>query len=137
MNQFLNLQATDLVLVLELEPIGSPDIVVNLNGVQNNTTLTDNIIYTRVIPLRESFFTSIELKNKDYNQSTETAVKIKKFTVDDIDMLQFNHAFTYTNDKNINSPTKYLGYNGKWTVSVDKPFYQWLHQITNQGMLIQ
>jgi hypothetical protein len=51
-------------------------------------------------------------------------------------MPRFNYLANYINEHNTNTPTSYLGVNGKWTLTIDRPFYQWLHQARSQGWLI-
>jgi hypothetical protein len=84
-----------------------------------------------------SFFSiEIELSNKHYTLEYETAVIIKQLSVDNIDLLSKVYLADYVNDHNNTSPTSYLGFNGKWTLTFDKPFYRWLHQHSGQGWLL-
>ena len=89
------------------------------------------------LDLFEPFFIQVELKNKTkLYPDQETAVQIK-LQIDGIDLLpRFDYLAKYVNDQDNNSPTSYLGYNGKWRLTFDRPFYQWLHQATGQGWLL-
>ena len=80
---------------------------------------------------------SAELRNKHYTTEYETAVIIKRLSIDNIEIIpQYDYLADYDNDHDNNNPTHYLGFNGKWTLTIDRPFYQWLHQVQNQGWLI-
>jgi hypothetical protein len=129
---------TRLRLHIELEPVGTPDITVSVNDIINDYPgLSDNIILDYYIDLLEPFSVNIELRNKHYTTEYETAVVIKRLSVDGIDLIpKYDYLAEYINDHNKNVPASYLGYNGKWTLTFDCPFYQWLHRSSKQGWLI-
>lgn len=88
--------------------------------------------------LREKFNVTFELKNKKYRSDKETAIVIKKFCVDDIEILpRYNHLLTYENDHNQNITTNYMGYNGKLYISSNENFYMWYHSASDQGLLLK
>ena len=140
MNNYLDLQATDFKLnvCFELEPIGAPDIIVLINNsILTKTKLTESLKLEYQLDLLDLFSIDIELKNKTYTLEYETAVIIRQLSIDNINLIpKYDYLATYINDHNNTSPTSYLGFNGKWTLTFDKPFYQWLHQHTGQGLLI-
>jgi hypothetical protein len=130
-------------LILELEVInhnGDPVIEVILNNerIYGKYPLTSfRRIYTR-LGLLESVKLEILMNNKQYNSKQETAIIIKNFFIDNINIIPtYNHLIDYQNDHNINTKTNYLGYNGTWTLNIDRPFYQWLHQASGQGWLLE
>ena len=87
--------------------------------------------------LLQPFAIIIELKNKIYDKDNQTAVIIRSLQIDGIDLVpRFDYLAEYVNDHGNNNPTNYLGFNGKWTLTFDRPFYQWLHQATGQGWLL-
>jgi hypothetical protein len=64
-------------------------------------------------------------------------VIVRKIAVDNIDLVpEYDRLATYVNDHNHTDPTSYIGFNGVWTFTVNRPFYQWLHQAQSQGWLI-
>jgi hypothetical protein len=129
-NQYLDIQ-------IQLKPVGLPNIWAKVNH--------DYIGYSRLsapitldyrIRLSEPFTIIIELHNKDYNANNETAVIIERLSVDNIDIIpKYDYLAEYINDHNNNNPTSYLGFNGKWTLTIDRPFYHWLHKHSGQGWL--
>lgn len=140
MKTYSDLQAidTDLAITVTLEPVGNPDVLLLID----KKILAGGVLYKSVtvetaITSLESFWISVELRNKvKIHPDQETAVQIK-LQVDGIDILpRFDYLAVYTNDHNDSNPTSYLGYNGKWTLTFDRPFYQWLHQATGQGWLL-
>jgi hypothetical protein len=123
---------------IQVEPVGRPcvDIVVN-DTVIEYQSLTDTITYTKFVDLLTPITLSIILSNKIYTQEYETAVIIKRLSVDNIDLTpDYDYLADYQNDHHNNTPTNYLGFNGKWTLTIDRPFYQWLHQAQGQGWLL-
>jgi hypothetical protein len=140
MNNYLDLTDIDtrLNLVLDLEPIGTPMISVSIgNTLCYNSASSDPIIITTVLPLLDTFDIIISLSDKHYTTEYETAIIIKKLSIDNINIIpEYNHLVDYQNDHNNNSPTNYLGFNGEWTLKINRPFYQWLHQAQGHGWLL-
>ena len=145
MKNYLDLQATDYTLdvCVELAPVGTPDVIVKVATVAGatDTYSTDALInpvkLTYRLGLRDLFSIEIELRNKTYTLEYETAVVIQRITVDSIDIVPvFDFLARYDNDHGYVDSTSYLGFNGKWTLAFDRPFYQWIHQHTAQGLLV-
>jgi hypothetical protein len=140
MKNYSDLQAIDtrLHLHVELEPVGTPDITVSVNDIMNDYPgLSHNIILDYYIDLLDLFAVNIELCNKHYTTEYETAVIIRRLSIDDIKLIpEYDYLAKYVNDHDNNNPTSYLGFNGKWTLTIDRPFYHWLHEHSGQGWLI-
>ena len=140
MKTYSDLQAIDtrLQLQVELEPVGTPEVTIAINGVENHyLVLSDTIILDYRVNLLDLFAVSIELSNKHYTTEYETAVIIRRLSVDNIELIpQYDYLAEYVNDHDNNNPTSYLGFNGKWTLTFDRPFYHWLHLHSGQGWLI-
>jgi hypothetical protein len=121
-----------------LETIGQPWVNIAVNdNVIDHRPLTDSLIYTEFVDLLNPITVSVILYNKIYTQEYETAVVIKRLSVDNIDLIpRYDYLAEYHNDHNNTNPTSYLGFNGKWTLTIDRPFYQWLHQVQGQGWLL-
>jgi len=140
MNNYLNLTDIDtcLELSLELEPVGSPVVTVLINNkVQHHSTLSESLVIKNCLELLNPFTIDIILSNKHYTVDYETAVIISKLEIDNINLVpKYDYLADYQNDHNNNSPTNYLGFNGKWTLTIDRPFYHWLHQAQGQGWLL-
>ena len=140
MKTYSDLQAIDsrLHLHIELEPVGTPDITVSVNDVLGDYPgLSDTIILDYHVDLLDLFAVNIELSNKHYTTEYETAVIIKRLSIDNIELIpQYDYLARYINDHDNDNPTSYLGFNGKWTLTIDRPFYHWLHQHSGQGWLI-
>lgn len=121
-----------------LEPVGNPEVQLIINdNIIDYIKLTQTITITDFAQLLSPINVSIELANKTYTLEYETAVIIKKISIDNINIVpKYDYLAKYVNDHNNNSPTSYLGFNGKWTLTIDHPFYQWLHQVQGQGWLL-
>jgi hypothetical protein len=130
MKTYSELTDTDIQIDLQFELIGNPKFTVN------GVVLTqDNLIYH--VDLLSPFSVVIELYNKHYTTEYETAVIIKRLLIDNIDIMgQYDYLAEYDNDHGFKNPTNYLGFNGKWTLSIDRPFYHWLHLHSGQGWLL-
>jgi hypothetical protein len=140
MKTYSDLQAIDsrLHLQIELKPVGIPDIAVSVNDIIDDYPgLSDNIILDYHIDLLDLFSIDIELRNKHYTTEYETAVIIQRLSIDNIELMpEYNYLARYINDHDNNDPTSYLGFNGKWRLTFDRPFYHWLHEHSGQGWLI-
>lgn len=139
MKTYSDLQAIDqrLHCHVELEPVGTPEVSVIIAGVYGGGKLFKSAVFDVNMDLLTPFTIEIELKNKIYTTEHETAVIIKCLQIDGIDLVpRFDYLAEYDNDHANADPTSYLGFNGKWTLTFDRPFYQWLHQATGQGWLL-
>ena len=135
MNNYLDLLDidTDIQIDVNLSVIGSPDFSVVINNKRWNTPRHIKTPLKLLSPIN----IEIELRNKHYTLDYETAVIIDRISVDNINLIpQYDYLADYQNDHNNNNPTSYLGFNGKWTLTIDRPFYQWLHQVQGQGWLL-
>lgn len=127
MNNYSDLTAISAQVQVQLELIGNPDYQVAIAGI--NTTC-------HYVDLNQPFNIDVELMTKDYS-AEETAVIIRSIRVDGIELIdQFVHWAQYTNDHNHTAPTNYIGFVGRWSLQINQPFYQWLHQATSQGWLL-
>ena len=140
MKNYLDLRATNhqLTVEIELEAVGRPKFSCGINNkLAEYHGNSDTINLSYKLDLLESFLVIIELMDKVYTTEYETAVIIRRLCIDNIDIIpRYDYLAEYNNDHANNNPTSYLGFNGKWTLTIDRPFYQWLHQVTGQGWLI-
>lgn len=133
MNNYSDLQVTELNLTMKLATVGNPDYTVKVN---NNIIITGNVI-NYSFGLLDTISIEVELRNKVYTADYETAVIIDQISIDNINIIpEYNQIITYINDHDYLNPTNYIGFNGKWTLTIDRPFYQWLHQAQGQGWLL-
>ena len=141
MKKFSDLLATDLHLdlVLTAEPVGIPDVEIWANQqLIYQGQLLESFTVSTQLPLLSEISVSVKLKNKVYSLESETAVVVTKLSIDGFDLVpHFTHLAQYTNDHDFKDPTSYVGFNGEWKFEVSKPFYQWQHEITGQGWLLQ
>lgn len=142
MTTFSDLLATEtsITVVIKLRAVtdnGVPGCVVKINqSVEYYDLLLDRITITKVLPLLEPFDIEISMFDKRYSSEYDTAVIIESITIDDFDVIsKHTHLAQYTNDHDYPGATSYLGFNGVWRMSINRPFYQWRHQATNQGWL--
>ena len=139
MNTYSDLQDIDtrLHVHLALKVIGTPEVAIIVGKNFAGGKLYKNLEIALDLDLLEPLIIQIELRNKIYDQNNETAVIVEKLQIDGIDLVpKYDYLATYDNDHNYTDPTSYLGFNGKWTLTFDRPFYQWLHQVTEQGWLL-
>lgn len=139
MKTYSDLQAIDhqVHVQVTLEPIGTPDTCIIVGPHRGGGLLFQPVDFTVSVPLLTPFIIQIELANKIYSDQQETAVRISRLCIDDVDILpRYLHLAQYVNDHAWKDPTDYLGFNGKWTLTIDQPFYQWLHQHSGQGWLL-
>jgi len=135
MNNYLELQDIDnnIPIKVKLSIIGSPDFSIGINN-KHWDNQTDVIIDHKLL---NPIDIEIQLRNKHYTLEYETAVIINQLSIDNIDLIpHYDYLANYQNDHGNNDPTSYLGFNGKWTLTIDRPFYQWLHQVQGQGWLL-
>jgi hypothetical protein len=140
MKNYLDLQDIDtrLNLVIELEPVGTPATQVIINDKEYDyPQLLSSIIINDYLPLIDNINIDVIMSDKQYTLEYETAVIIK-LSIDNIEIIpKYNHLIKYNNDQNCNTETtNYLGFNGKWSLTIDRPFYHWLHEHSGQGWLI-
>jgi hypothetical protein len=139
MNNFLDLQDTELELdlILRICPVGCPRLKVSINDDVYEWNAEHPFLIQRQLPLLDPFLIKIELLEKDYTAAQETAAVIEQLSIDKIELVPtWTQLAQYHNDHNYHDPTNYLGFVGAWTLSVDRPFYQWWHSATGQGLLL-
>jgi hypothetical protein len=143
MKNFSDLLDTDIqisvsVAVSPVADNGMPTAQIKIN---NHTwyydTLESTTTVTCQIPLLDPVVIEIGLSNKSYDQFKETAIIIDSVCIDNFEIVpNFTHLAHYQNERNIDDPTAYLGFNGTWKLSIPGPFYQWHHAVTGQGWLL-
>lgn len=143
MKNFSELLDTDycLKLSIELKAIcqnGDPGCRVQVN---DKVLLCDHIastlILTCTLPLTEPIDISISLFDKNYSDTAETAVIISQISIDNFNLVPYwTHMAVYHNERSINNPTSYLGFNGTWQFVIADAFYRWKHSVTGQGWLL-
>jgi len=139
MKTYSDLQDIDtrLNLVIQLELVGSPKFQLLINDKEYDSTAISQSIIQDYLPLMDPIKIDIILSEKHYTTEYETAVIIKQLSIDNINLIpQYDYLAKYDNDHRFNNPTSYVGFNGKWTLTIDQPFYHWLHEHSGQGWLI-
>lgn len=122
MKTYSEVTATSALVRIELELSSNVEYTASINGIKKS----GNVI-CHWVPLTKPFAIEVELLSADSN------ILIKQITVDNIEVVpKFDQLATY-----MGSPTNYMDQVGKWTLTFDRPFYQWLHQATGQGWLLE
>lgn len=123
---------------INLRPVGRPNTWIRVNhDLIGYTALSDTIQLDYQVGLLDTINITVELYNKHYTTEYETAVIIDNIMVDNIEIIpKYDYLADYVNDHNNTDPTSYLGFNGKWSLIIDRPFYHWLHEHSGQGWLI-
>ena len=126
---------------LDLRLIGQPRYKVKINNVVYEHLAANNLGQTSLVAnchLLEPIRITVTLYGKDYLEDSTRALVIESLRLDEFDIVpNWTQLAIYDNDKNDCQPTNYLGYNGHWTLDIDRPFYLWKHQITGQGWLLE
>ena len=143
MKTFYDLQdiETDIELVITLNAItdnGQPHAkVISNNKILLDADVDSKVIVKEKLELMSLINISITLSNKLYSNQKETALIIDNIEIDGNEIIpKYNHCVLYDNDHSRNVTTHYLGWNGTWSLCIDKPFYHWLHQQSNNGWLL-
>ena len=139
MKNYSDLQAIDprLTCHIHLETVGHPDVSVIVGPHMAGGILYRDLDIRVELDLLQPFLIQIELQNKIYTAEAETAVRIRSIQIDGQELIpRFLGLARYDNDHRFKNPTDYLGFNGKWTLTIDRPFYHWLHEHTAQGWLL-
>jgi len=126
---------------LGLRLVGQPRYKIQINNVVYEHLALNNKNQASLVAqcsLLEPIKIVLTLYGKNYLKDSESALIIDSLDFDNFPIVpNWTQLANYTNDKNDNQPTSYLGYNGHWTFAIDKPFYLWKHQITGQGWLFE
>jgi hypothetical protein len=90
------------------------------------------------VGLKDSIEIEISMMGKEYSQTQETAVIIESVDIDGFEIVpNWTHLAVYNSERGLQGPTSYLGINGSWKLTIDRPFYQWRHLVTGQGWLLE
>lgn len=108
------------------------------NDILHKGNIEKELILNYQTNLLEIIDLKIELLNKDYKNSKNTAITIESLKINSFEIIpQWTQLARYENDCNISQPTNHLVFNGIWNLKIDKPFYRWKHEITGQGWLLK
>lgn len=120
MKNYLELTDTDLEVYLEIDGTGDYLVTVDDETYTNPTTITQQV------SLHRPFSIVVELV-------AGGPVILKSGRVDGIEIIpRYDYLAEY-----LGQPTSYLDCAGKWQLTINRPFYQWLHQTTGQGWLFE
>jgi hypothetical protein len=100
-------------------------------------SLEHTITVCAQIGLHDDVLVAIELRDKIYDLTRETALHITSIEVDGLEIK--DHCYDlieYTNDQDVRTQSLYLGFNGRWVLRIPGPFYRWWHTVTGQGWLL-
>ena len=140
MNHYYDQQVINTSLIIEpCKSSHDPRSVVMING---------NILFEGVLDkittlhhesdLLDTIDISVELRDKNYKQSSDSGIIINSLTIDEFDVIpNWTHLAKYENDHNYSEPTNHLGFNGTWRLKISEPFYRWHHRVAGQGWLLE
>ena len=119
--------------------IQMPNVKIEVNNnILYNGNLENKLILKHQINLLETIDIKLELLNKNYKHSKNTAITIESVKINSFELIpHWTQLATYKNDQNVTQPTNYLGFNGIWNLKINEPFYRWRHKITGQGWLLE
>lgn len=118
---------------------GAPDVKISVNQqTMIYKKLKQQIDHQFEIPLLDPINISIEMSGKQYDEHRETAVILESVKIENFEIIpNWTNLSSYINERGINEPVSYLGYNGVWTLRIDEPFYRWHHRVTGKGWLLE
>lgn len=134
--------ATENTIFLQITPIhtnGFPDIWVSINDTPvYQGLLQSTLCVERSFALTSRLKVAVGLQNKQYSEHLETAVVIDSLRINAFELVpQWTHLASYINERDINDPVSYLGFNGVWCLETDDCFHRWWHRSTGQGWLLE
>jgi hypothetical protein len=143
MKNFSELLDTDLRIDIKISlsvisDNGYPRCKVSVNDLtQYNDSMFESLAVESTVRLLDPIRIVIEMSGKNHSREKETAIVIDSVTIDGFEILpNWTHLAQYENERCIDSPTSYLGFNGVWSLQINEPFYHWRHRITGQGWLL-
>jgi hypothetical protein len=144
MKNFSDLPDTDpaIAVVIKLSVVsdnGFPGALIRVNqDVIEYLQLTQSVEHHFEVELNQPIEIEIALIDKQYSQDQETAILINSVSIDGFEIVPgWTHLAIYDSERGLQGPTSYLGINGSWKLSIDRPFYQWRHDVTGQGWLLE
>jgi hypothetical protein len=144
MNNFSDLLDTkqQLNLTIKLGVItdnGCPGVSLRVNNdVIEYLQLSSAVGHSFDLSIVDPIEIEISMTDKEYSEHQETAVLIESINIDGFEIVpQWTHLAEYHSERGLQGPTSYLGINGSWKLTIDRPFYQWRHHITGQGWLLE
>jgi hypothetical protein len=125
--------------IIPIVDIQAPKIKIKINEfVLYNNELKQEISLEHKIKILENLDIKIELFDKNYEISKNTAIVIESLKINFFEIIPtFINLATYKNNNDIFQPTKHLEFNGIWNLKINEPFYRWKHRITGQGWLLE
>jgi hypothetical protein len=125
--------------IIPVIDVQMPNVKIKVNNnVLYNGNLENKLILKHQINLLEIIDIKLELLNKNYKRSKNTAITIESVKINSFELIpHWTQLATYKNDQNVTQPTNYLGFNGIWNLKINEPFYRWRHKITGQGWLLE
>jgi len=138
MNPFLNLLDTvdkTISVCISLCPVNC-DKLPHLDVSVNN-----NIIFSAEINEKKTLKTTVELLEPIHIKiisKNNNAVVLQSIKIDDFEIVpNYIHYSDYVgSDGTAFGPTEYLGVSGQWDLIIDKPFYNWKHDVTGMGWFL-
>ena len=144
MNNFSDLLDTkqQLNLTIKLGVIidnGCPGVSLRVNNdVIEYLQLSSAVNHSFDLSIVDPIEIEISMTDKEYSEHQETAVLIESINIDGFEIVpQWTHLAEYHSERGLQGPTSYLGINGSWKLTIDRPFYQWRHHATGQGWLLE
>jgi len=112
-------------------------VIIN-NLTQYDGPIAGSMTLECAVELIDPIKIEIMMSDKNYSAEKETAILIDSVNIDGFEIVpNWTHLAHYDNEKFINEPTSYLGFNGTWLLAINEPFYRWQHRITGQGWLLE
>lgn len=144
MNNFCDLLAIDTKIQVKIKlgvihDNGFPTVSIRVNNNNiSHQSLANPVEHEFEVPLLEPIEIEIAMMGKKYSQHQETAVLLQSVNIDGFEIIpRQTHLARYQSDQGPQGPTSYLGFNGCWQLTIDRPFYRWRHAVTAQGWLLE
>ena len=142
MKTFCDLLATDLTIKIDIELRPEferypPRVSLMVNHHQETIELSSVQCRQFEIPLLDTIDLIVQVESLDQNDPRR-GVEISRLEIDHKALMPQHCRLAELSDNLIQyAPTNHIVQHGQWRFRIDRPFYQWYHDISRQGWLLK
>jgi hypothetical protein len=142
MKTFCDLLATDLTIKIEIElrpefELSPPRVTVMVNQHQETFVLARPRHMQFELLLLDSIDLVVQVESTD-QIDPRRGVEISRLDIDHKALMPHHCRLAELSDNLVQyAPTNHIVQHGQWRFRIDRPFYQWYHDISGQGWLLK
>lgn len=142
MKTFCDLLATETSISIEMElrpefELFAPQVTVAVNGVLDSFELRSLRCLQWQVPLLDLIDIKIQVEHDD-RLDHRRGVEIARVDIDKKILMPQHCRLAELSDNLVQyAPTNHIVQHGCWSLRIDRPFYQWYHDISKQGWLLE